>query len=115
MIRDPELDALLAEAHEALDDKTTGRVHRTLIVFPKVVNALDRVALYQTELRDARAALTVAVRGMREAVWDARRADKNYPVGGAHIERYMRDITALLDRIDRLTHRPEARDVLAER
>lgn len=105
---DVELDDLLAEARLAANDRTVARVSRTLDVFPRVVVALDRVVLYRRELRDSREELTVAVRRMREAVWQLQKADPSVTLGAAHIEREVHVIRRLLDRIDRLLHTPEA-------
>mgnify|MGYP003503739919 FL=1 len=93
---------MLAEGKAALRSHTFERVSNALTVLPKLVNALDRVALYQVELRDVRKELTKAVRALRTAIWAAQRMHPEITYGGANVQKHMTHLLELLDRADRL-------------
>jgi hypothetical protein len=103
-VADEELLDLVAEGRAALAAPTIQRVHACLTVLPKLVDALDRVALYQHELRDIRAALTVKVRALREEVWKAQKMHPEVTYRSAQVHRAVQDISVELDRLDRLLY-----------
>lgn len=78
------------------------RVHACLTVMPKLVDALDRVALYQTELRDVRLDLTTAVRNLREEVWKAQKLHPDVTYRSAQVHAALGRVNLVLDRLDRL-------------
>lgn len=106
---DDELCALLVEGKAALTANPFERVSLALTVLPNLVSALDRVCRYQTELRDVRAELTVAMRGLRTEIWSAQRIDPSTTFRGAHIQKHFTTMLALIDRADRLLHTSEPR------
>lgn len=99
-----ELCDLLAEGKAALRSSPIERVHNALTVLPRLVDALDRCCIYQTELRDVRKELTVAVRALRTEIWAAQRMHPEVTYGAAQIQRHMTRLLELLDRADRLLH-----------
>lgn len=99
---DTSLVDLLAEGHAALDAPPIARVSNALTVLPRLVEALDRVALYQTELRDVRMQLTEAVKVFREAVWSAQKQHPEVTYKSAQVQKALGDVNVLLDRLDRL-------------
>lgn len=101
---DQELNELVGEAQQALAAPTHERVSRCFDVLPRMVDALDRVALYQHELREVRTELTAAVRAMREEVWKAQKIDPDLTFNGAKIAASLGAVKGLLDKLDRLIH-----------
>jgi hypothetical protein len=69
---------------------------------PKLVEALDRVSLYQTELRDVRSDLTAAVRQLREEVWKAQKLHPEVTYRSAQVHAALIRVNEILDRLDRL-------------
>lgn len=102
MTTDTELDELLEEARLALVAPPHERVHRTLVVVPKLVNALDRAATARLQLRTARAQLTFTVRRMREQVWAAQRLHPEVTFDAGRIHRTMVSLAAQLDQLAQL-------------
>lgn len=95
-----DLTELIAEGRRALTAPSHERVHLSLVVLPKLVGALDRVALYQHDIKQIRAELTTEVRAMREAMW---KADKgmhvpNYSTG--IVQKHMVNLTKILDKLE---------------
>jgi hypothetical protein len=82
-------------------------VSNALTVLPKLVAALDRCCLYQTELRDVRRDLTSAMRGLRQEIWTAQRTDPSVTFRAAHIQKHLAYMLELIDRVDRLLHTSE--------
>ena len=103
---DLELVDLIAEGQHALAAPPLERVHAALRVLPSLVNALDRVARYQHDVRALRGELTVAVRAFREAVWDAQKQHPEVTYKAAHVQKTLADLTILLDRLAGLLHTP---------
>lgn len=103
---DTELRDLLVEGHAALDAPAVARVSNALTVLPRLVEALDRVALYQTELRDVRAQLTQAVRTFRDAVLLAQKQHPEVTYKSAQVQKALSEVNMLLDRLDRLIFNP---------
>lgn len=95
---------LVAEGKHALAAPAFERVHLCLVVLPRLVEALDRVALYQVELRQVRVDLTAAVRHLREEVWAAQKKHPEVTYRVAHVQKAMSDVHAILDRLDRLLY-----------
>ena len=104
---DAELCDLLAEGKAALTSSPFERVSNALTVLPKLVGALDRVCRYQTELRDVRAELTIAMRGLRTEIWAAQRINPDDNYRGAHVQKHLTHMLELIDRADRLLHTSE--------
>lgn len=102
MTPDSELRAHLEQGKAALRASPRDRVHEALTVLPLLVADLDRVALYQTELRDVRTELTRLVGEFRRIVWDQMRTDPDATHNGAAIQKAARDIDRLLGRISEL-------------
>lgn len=102
--KDVELCDLLAEGKAALRSSPFERVSNCLTVLPKLVVALDRVSLYQTELRDVRAELTKAMRGLREEIWTAQKTEPGSTYRRAHIQKHLARMLELIDTADRLIH-----------
>lgn len=102
-----ELDELISEAHDALRAPYSERVSRALLVLPKLVDALDRVARRRAEFTDARAQLTQTVRAMREQVWDAQKRHPEVTYNGGQIQRTMLSLQAQLDQLALLLYPPE--------
>lgn len=101
---DAELCDLLAEGKAALQSSPIERVSNALTVLPKLVNALDRVALYQVGLRDVRKDLTKAVRALRSEIWASQRMHPEVTYGAGRIQSHLTHLLELLDRADRLLH-----------
>lgn len=97
-----ELFDLVAEGHAAMAAPAIERVHACLMVMPKLVDALDRVSLYQTELRDVRTDLTTAVRTLREEVWKAQKQHPEVTYRSAQVHAALKKVNEVLDRLDRL-------------
>jgi hypothetical protein len=107
--KDVELCDLLAEGKAALSSSPIERVSNALTVLPKLVAALDRVALYQTELRDVRRELTVEMRALRMEIWAAQRIDPSATFRGGPIQKHFNRMLELIDRAGELLHTPEPR------
>lgn len=103
---DLELLDLVAEGRNALAAPPLERVAEALRVLPAVVDALDRVAQYQHDVREVRRQLVEAVRAFREAVWAAQKAHPEVTYKGAQVQGALRDVGILLDRLDALLHTP---------
>lgn len=103
---DLELIDLVAEGQHALAAPPLERVHEALRVLPALVQALDRVAQYQHDVRALRTELTQALRAFREAVWDAQRKHPDVTYNAARVHRTLADLTILLDRLAGLLHTP---------
>lgn len=101
---DGELLDLVQEGRHALAAPAVERVSNALTVLPKLVDALDRVCAYQTELRDVRGELTVAVRAFREAVWKAQKAHPEVTFHSGDVHKTLMRVSTLLGRLDRLLH-----------
>lgn len=99
-----ELCDLVAEGHAALAAPTFQRVSEALTVLPKLVDALDRCCVYQTELRDVRHELTAAVRSFREAVWEAQRQHPGVTFQNGRVHLELSKLNELLSRLDRLLY-----------
>ena len=99
---DADLRRHLEQGKAALKAPARERVHMALTVLPLLVADLDRVAMYQTELRDVRADLTRLVGDFRRLVWDQMRTDPSATHGGAAIQKAAREIDHLLGRISEL-------------
>lgn len=104
---DAELCDLLAEGKAALSSSPFERVSNCLTVLPKLVNALDRVAMYQTELRDVRRELTIEMRALRMEIWAAQRMDPSVTFRGGPIQKHFNRMLELIDKADELLHTPE--------
>lgn len=100
-IRDDLLD-LVAEGRAALAAPAIERVHACLVALPKLVDALERVALYQTELRDVRNDLTAAVAILREEVRKAQALHPEVTYRSAQVRQALTKVTEILDRMERL-------------
>lgn len=101
---DAELCDLLAEGKAALRSSPIERVSNALTVLPRLVDALDRCCLYQTELRDVRKELTVAMRALRTEIWAAQRVHPDLTFRGGHVQKHLAHLLELLDRAERLLH-----------
>jgi len=102
MTPDKELRAHLEQGKAALRAAPRDRVHEALTVLPLLVADLDRVCLYQTELRDIRAELTVQVGEFRSLVRQVQRRHPDVTYRAAAVEKAARDIDHLLGRISEL-------------
>jgi len=102
MTGEKELRAHLEQGRAALSAPSHERVHAALTVLPLLVADLDRVALYQTELKDVRAELTRLVGDFRRIVWDQMRVDPDATHSGAAVQKAAREIDRLLGRISEL-------------
>jgi hypothetical protein len=101
-VADDDLLDLVAEGRAALAAPSIQRVHACLTVLPRLVDALDRVALYQLELREIRQSLTTKVRKLREEVWAAQKMHPEVTYRSAQVQQAIQAIGADLDRLDRL-------------
>lgn len=99
---DDSLRKHLEQGRAALDAEPHERVHMALTVLPLLVADLDRVAMYQAELRDVRKELTRLVGDFRRIVWDQMRTDPCATHNGAAIQKAAREIDRLLGRISEL-------------
>ena len=99
---DESLREHLEQGKAALRAGLNDRVHEALTVLPLLVADLERVALYQTELRDIREELVRLVGEFRRLVWDQMRTDPSATHSGAAIAKAARDIDRLLGRISEL-------------
>lgn len=99
---DVELRKHLEQGRAALHAEPHERVHMALTVLPLLVADLDRVSLYQTELRDVRTELTQLVGDFRRLVWDQMRVNPDATHNGAAIAKAAREIDHLLGRISEL-------------
>lgn len=107
MTANEELLDLVSEGYAALAAPAIERVHACLTVLPRIVEALDRVSRYQTELRDVRSDLTAAVRHLREEVWKAQKVNPEATYRAAHVHAALKKVTEVLDRLDRLIYAEE--------
>lgn len=103
-----ELYALVSEGRAALAAPIHARVSACFEVLPKIVDALERTALYQTELRQVRKELTEAVEEFRTQVYDAQKLHPGVTFNNAHIRASLRKVTEILSKLDRLMFRTEA-------
>jgi hypothetical protein len=99
---DMELFDLVAEGHAALAAPVFERVSLALAVLPKLVAALDRVALYQHEMREIRSELTLAVRKLREEVWEAQKTHPEVTYRSAKVHAALVRVNEILGKLDRL-------------
>lgn len=80
------------------------RVSRTFEVMPRMIDALDRVARYQVELRQVRIDLTTAVRKLREEVWTAQKMHPEVTYRSAQVHAAMQQVNTIIDRLQRLLY-----------
>lgn len=97
-----DLDELVTEARTAMAAPVHERVSRCFDVLPRMLAALDHVALYRIEVVDTRDLLTTHVRKLREAIWEAQRKHPEVTYNSGPIQREMVAIRELLDRLERL-------------
>lgn len=93
---------LVAEGRAALAAPTIQRVHACLVILPKLVDALDRVAQQQEQLREIRRSLTVKVGKLRSEVHAAQKQHPDVTYRSAHVQRAIREIAEDLNRLDAL-------------
>jgi hypothetical protein len=86
--------ALSAPAHE--------KVSLALEVLPLLVADLDRVSMYQIEVRDLRKELTQQVGNFRRLVWEGMKKNPESTFRGAEIQKCAQAIDHLLSRIQEL-------------
>ena len=103
-VNDDDLLGLVKEGRQALAAPAFDRVHLALVVLPKLVDALDRVALYQVELRQVRVELTAAVRTLREEVWEAQKQHPQVTYRAAHVQKAMTEVNRILDKLDTMLY-----------
>lgn len=103
-VNEDDLLDLVAEGRSALAAPAIERVHAALTVLPKLVDALDRVALYQVELRQVRVDLTDAVKRLRDEVREAQKMHPEVTYRSAQVRKAMGDVNDILDRLDRLLY-----------
>lgn len=99
-----DLFDLVSEGRAALAAPAIERVHACLVVLPKLVDALERVALYQTELKDVRKDLSTAVGTLREEVRKAQELHPEVTYRSAQVRQALNKVTEILDRLDRLIY-----------
>lgn len=97
-----EFTDAVAEGKAALTANPVNRVAQCLKVLPVLLAQLDRVVIYQTELRDVRLELTERVRSFRNAVWEAQRQHPEVTYKAAQVQAELKKLTELMDRLDRL-------------
>ena len=100
MIRDDELYDLVTEGRSALAAPTFEKVSATLDVFPRMLDALDRLSRHTEALRAVRTDLTIAVHQFREEVWNVQKAHPEVTYRAAHIHASTRHISAIIDRLE---------------
>lgn len=98
----PDLAGLVRQGRTAMAAPLAERVHACLSVLPLLVEALDYVATRQAQLREIRAELTMAVRELREKVWEAQRTDPNVTYMNANVHRALLRVNQVLDRLDKV-------------
>lgn len=91
---------LVAEGREALAAPAMQRVHACLVVLPKLVDALDRVAQQQEQLREIRRSLTVKVGRLRAEVHAAQKMHPEATYRSGLVQRAIREIADDLNRLD---------------
>lgn len=99
-----DLIDLVAEGQHALAAPPMERVSAALRVLPALVEALDRVAQYQHDVRQLRTQLVEAVRTFRQAVWESQRRHPEVTYNAAKVQRALAELTILLDRLAALLH-----------
>lgn len=102
-----DLFDLVAEGRAALAAPAVERVHACLVVLPKIVEALDRVAMYQLEMRDVRKELTIAIGKLREEVRQAQAMHPEVTYRSAQVRLALVNVTQILDKLDRLIYGEE--------
>ena len=103
MTGDDLLD-LVQEGREALAAPVMQRVHACLVVLPKLVDALDRIAQQQECLREIRKSLTIKVGRLRAEVHAAQKLHPDATYRSAIVQRAIRDIADDLTQLDGILH-----------
>lgn len=104
MIRDDELYELVTEGRTALAAPVFARVSATLDVFPRMLDALDRLSRSTEALHAVRVDLTIAVHQMREEVWKAQKEHPEVTYRAAHVHATARHIGEIIDRLEAILH-----------
>lgn len=105
---DNELIDLVSEGRAAMAAPIQGRVSACFEVLPRLVDALDRVATYQTELRQVRSDLTAAVRNLRVEVWKAQKVNPECTYNNANVHAALVKVNEILAKLDRLIFTDDA-------
>lgn len=77
------------------------RVTLSLAVIPLLVNALDNIVQRQDRLLSLRLELTLAVKDLRELVYNAQSMHPEITYGNAHIRKALRRLNSVLVDLDR--------------
>lgn len=94
-----ELRAQLERARAALRAKPHEKVSLVLEQMPALVQRLERVQLYQTEIRDLREKLVAEVSKLQRLIWDAMRENPDQPHNGGPIRKAAAEIDRVLAKI----------------
>lgn len=97
-----ELRAQLERARAALKARPHEKVSLVLEQMPALVERLERVQLYQTEIRDLREQLVADVAKLQRLIWEGMRVDPDATHNGAEIRNAAREIDRVLARISEL-------------
>lgn len=108
MEMDNELIDLVSEGRAAMAAPIQSRVSACFEVLPRLVDALDRISLYQTELRHVRSDLTAAVRKLREEVWKAQKVNPDCTYNNANVHAALIKVNEILGKLDRLIFTDDA-------
>lgn len=94
-----DLAALLAEGKAALRAPLSERVSLSLIVLPKLVDALDEIVKRHAEYHALRMALTIAVSELRREVYSGMKSDPGNTANNGRIAMRLRAVNDVLDRL----------------
>lgn len=97
-----ELREQLERARAALKAKPQDKVFLVLQQMPALVERLERVQLYQTEIRDLRERLVAEVAKLQKLIWDEMRDHPDQTHHGGPIRKSAMEIDRVLAKISEL-------------
>lgn len=97
-----ELRAQLERARAALKARPHEKVSLVLEQMPALVDRLERVQLYQTEIRDLSEKLTNTGAKLQRLIWDGMKVNPDVTFNGAGIRKLLRELEDVLAQIARL-------------
>lgn len=95
---------LVAEGRAALAEPDNRRPRACVEVLPKIVDALERVALYKVEIIAIKGELAAVVSSLRDAVTKAQASEFSVAARSLDVKKALNLVPPLLDRIDRLIY-----------
>src|SRR5688500_15070997 len=95
---------LVAEGREALAQPDNRRPTACVDVLPKIVDALERVALYKVEIIAVKAELASVIAALRDAVTTAQASQFSSVARTLDVKKALSQVPLILDKIDRLVY-----------